>query len=82
MAIYIKNSFYNVNIFPNFQMQSNGFPVPTAVTGNTSAPMNQTIRVYLQALVNNNLVVSYHLYKLFLSLSKNLRAENTSRRSI
>ena len=68
--------------FQTFQMQSNGFPVPTAVTGNTSAPMNQTIRVYLQALVNNNLLVSYHLYKLFLSLSKNLRAENTSRRSI
>ena len=65
-----------------FQMRKNGFSVPTAVTGNTSAPMNLIIRAYLQALVNNNLLVSYHSYKLFLILSKNLRAENTSRRSI
>ena len=48
-----------------FQMQSNGFPVPTAVTGNTSARMNLIIRAYLQAFVNNNLLVSYHSYKLF-----------------
>ena len=41
-------------------MQSNGFPVPTAVTGNTSARMNQIIRPYLQALVNNNLLVSFY----------------------
>ena len=48
-----------------FQMQSNGFPVPTAVTGNTSARMNLIIRAYLQVFVNNNLLVSYHSYKLF-----------------
>jgi len=48
-----------------FQMRSNGFPVPTAVTGNTSARMNLIIRAYLQAFVNNNLLVSYHSYKLF-----------------
>ena len=63
-------------------MQSNGFPVPTAATGKTSARMNLIIRAYLQALVDNNLLVSYYSYKLFLILSKNLRAENTSRRSI
>ena len=63
-------------------MQSNGFPVPTVATGNTSARMNLIIRAYLQALVDNNLLVSYYSYKLFLILSKNLRAENTSRRSI
>ena len=68
--------------FQTFQMQSNGFPVPTAVTGNTSVRMNQIIRAYLQALVNNNLLVSFYWWKLFLSLSKNLWAENTSRRSI
>lgn len=28
-------------------------------TGNSTAQMNQTIRVYLQALANNNLLVSY-----------------------
>ena len=65
MAIKIKKSYYNVNILQTFQMQSNGFPVPTAVTGNTSARMNLIIRAYLQALVNNNLLVSYHSYKLF-----------------
>ena len=63
MAIKIQNSYYNVNIFANFQMQSNGFPVPTAVTGNTSARMNLIIRAYLQVLVNNNLLVSCHSYK-------------------
>ena len=46
--------------FQTFQMQSNGFPVPTVVTGNTSARMNQIIRPYLQALVNNNLLVSFY----------------------
>ena len=46
--------------FQTFQMQSNGFPVPTVVTGNTSARMNQIIRPYLQALVSNNLLVSFY----------------------
>ena len=65
IAINIEKSYYNVNILQTFQMHSNGFPVPTAVTGNTSARMNLIIRAYLQALVNNNLLVSYHSYKLF-----------------
>ena len=64
-----------LTLFQTFQMRKNGFPVPTAVIGNTSARMNLIIRAYLQALVSNNLLVSYHSYKLFLILSKNLRAE-------
>ena len=40
-------------------MVKNGFHVPTASTGNSTAQMNQTIRVYLQALANSNLLVSY-----------------------
>ena len=48
-----------------FQMRKNGFPVPNAVTGNTSARMNLIIRAHLQGLVNNTLLVSYHSYKLF-----------------
>ena len=65
-----------------FQMRKNGFPVPTAVTGNTSARMNLIIRAHLQGLVNNTLLVSYRSYKLFSWLSKKLRVENTSRPSI
>ena len=42
-----------------FQMVKNGFHAPTASTGNSTAQMNQTIRLYLQALANNNLLVSY-----------------------
>ena len=40
-------------------MVKNGFHVPTVSTGNSTAQMNQTIRVYLQALANSNLLVSY-----------------------
>lgn len=40
-------------------MVKNGFHAPTASTGNSTAQMNQTIRVYLQALANSNLLVSY-----------------------
>ena len=65
IAMNIEKSYYNVNILQIFQMHSNGIPVPTAVTKNTSARMNLIIRAYLQALVNNNLLVSYHSYKLF-----------------
>ena len=65
-----------------FQMRKNGFPVPTAVAGNTSARMNVIIRAHLQGLVNNTLLVRYNSYKLFLILSKKVRVENTSRPSI
>ena len=65
-----------------FQMRKNSVPVPTAVTGNTSAQMNLIIRAHLQGLVNNTLLVSYHSCKLFSLLSKKLRVENTPRPSI
>lgn len=47
-------------------MQNKGFPVPTTAYGNSTAQMNRDIRVYLQALVNINLLVSYHIIQLLL----------------
>ncbi|CAH3178174.1 unnamed protein product [Porites lobata] len=38
------------------EMQNKGFPVPTTAYGNSTAQMNRDIRVYLQALVNINLL--------------------------
>jgi len=47
-------------------MQNKGFAVHTTAYGNSTAQMNRDIRVYLQALVNINLLVSYHIIQLLL----------------
>lgn len=55
-----------ISLLQTFQMQNKGFPVPTTAYGNSTAQMNRDIRVYLQALVNINLLVSYHIIQLLL----------------
>ena len=54
-------------------MQNKGFPVPNTAFGNSTAQMNRDIRVYLQALVNSNLLVSYHIIQLLLLLNPALK---------
>ena len=51
------NSDKSEHLLKTFQMHKNTFPVPTTATGNFTAQMNHIIRVYLQTLVQGNLLV-------------------------
>ena len=63
---YKRHCSLTTSFLQTFQMRNKGFPVPTTAYGNSTAQMNRDIRVYLQALVNINLLVSYHIIQLLL----------------